>query len=544
VPPKALAASRLLCCARSEARSPEDGKLSLLTASTESTRVCPAATRRLLPECREWGPLDRWRNEEQGAETRTLTPVRGDPTRSGQTEWPGLHLDSVKAVVLDTNAFGKSATFDMGLLRRLGRDANDRDIEVWLPEPVLWELAAHISDVVDDLTADVRARNRLLERAGLETVPMPTYRVREALIQQIIESAAEAIEGLYVIECSADALKEALRDQITGRPPAGTDQGVKTGAADSAWIRAVREEAADPSNRSYVIVSDDKAVAQAFKSWGEDPPAIFPSIDKVREHVLGFQLASHQIAMRAAKLVQNLIAGGDLAQLVGSETLDLRVLLRNPDLAQGRDVIEATGDVAEFKTLVGVDVRAQESEQRILTWMDVLTDVNLSFKTLDPITEELAQEQSSVPDVIVRVPLLIDLTNKSMPSVEPARAPWVLFSESCWEDQDEAASACFVSLWQVPEFEGSTLSDPGPGRPWTAQLSDGRTLHIQYSDEPHGGWRMRARVGRDEVTLVCRRPVMVVDCEWVVDVEGSSILRRHPTFAFGELVIRKRLESV
>jgi hypothetical protein len=61
--------------------------------------------------------------------------------RDEPTEWPNLQRDAVKAIVLDANAFGKNAALNIGLLKRLARDAREVGIAVWPPEPVLWELA-------------------------------------------------------------------------------------------------------------------------------------------------------------------------------------------------------------------------------------------------------------------------------------------------------------------------------------------------------------------------------------------------------------------
>jgi hypothetical protein len=456
--------------------------------------------------------------------------------------WPRLHLASVKAIAVDSNAFGEKATFNIGLLRRLARDAAERGIQVWLPEPVLWELAAHIADAVDVMTTTVVAQNKLLARAGLDTVALPPYPDREALIERIIEDAC-GIEGLIVVECSEESLREALRDQITLRPPADTVKGIKTGAADSAWIRAVREEASDPTNQSCVIVSNDKAVERAYRSWGEQPPAIFPSLFTMRERVFGFRASSSQTIMLAARVVQVLIKTGTLVGTIQPETLDVRVLLHDPDLAEGRDIVEALGEVTEIKALVAAQVRNREDDARILAWMDVLADINLGVALIDPITEELSREQIVLPDLLIRVPLLMQLGDQGDAWTELADAPWVLFSQTCWDDPEDAFSDCFISLWQTPELSAMTLSSASPGRPWTMELSDGRTLQIDRTDIDQG-WRMTARVGADELVLTCRKNPRLdaVTCPWLVEVGGDSALQNHPSFAVGEFIIRKLLE--
>jgi hypothetical protein len=78
-----------------------------------------------------------------------------------------------------------------------------------------------------------------------------------------------------------DVARAALRDQIMLQGPAKTRHAkdgslVKTGAADSAHLRAFCAEGDDDSGL-YVVVSQDNDATRAFKSWDIAAPAFSPA---------------------------------------------------------------------------------------------------------------------------------------------------------------------------------------------------------------------------------------------------------------------------
>jgi hypothetical protein len=52
----------------------------------------------------------------------------------------------VRAVVFDTNVFGKKGSINIDLLERWARLAQEENLQIWLPEPVLWEAAVHAAE--------------------------------------------------------------------------------------------------------------------------------------------------------------------------------------------------------------------------------------------------------------------------------------------------------------------------------------------------------------------------------------------------------------
>jgi hypothetical protein len=445
-----------------------------------------------------------------------------------------------KAIVIDANAFGRAAALDIGLLRRLGQEAVERGMAIWLPEPVLWEAAAHAADVVAGIIIEVRGKNKILERASLDILQIPQYPGREELIEELIDRAS-GISGVEIIPCSEDNLREALKDQTTERSPWKREKGVKTGASDSAWLRAVRDAAAD-MGIPYAIVSEDQDVESAFRAWGQEPPDRYSSVYAARESVFGFQVASYETAMRAAKRVQQMITTGQLGAILDSETLRISELSNDLlfwDFLGADSFGDAVAEIVELKSIVGVSVRSREEDGQVQCWMDVATDLNVGVATMDDDPEGIGRAEFMMPDVLLRIPLLL---NASYDRVETAEAPWVLYSKAVWDEPGDAFGDCLISLWQVPEIPNE-LESPVPGHPWTFQLSDGRTLAIE-STRQGVRWRLIARIGNESVELEPVENPPDDEWRWAVSVSGPTDVQRHPTHAIGAFVLRKILERV
>jgi predicted nucleic acid-binding protein len=60
-----------------------------------------------------------------------------------------LH-DNLRAILLDTNAMG-SGSLNMKTLRELPKITTKfPDLEIWIPEPVIWEWASHAQQTYTD----------------------------------------------------------------------------------------------------------------------------------------------------------------------------------------------------------------------------------------------------------------------------------------------------------------------------------------------------------------------------------------------------------
>ncbi|MFE0630864.1 hypothetical protein ACFW3D_28380 [Streptomyces sp. NPDC058864] len=201
---------------------------------------------------------------------------------SGPAEDAHLRLtvpvrERLKAVVFDANAYGKARP-DIEHLTRLAARLAGIGIETWVPEPVAWEWAEHVSRDWQALKNAGRQERDSMKRAGLETeVPRALYSSREAVIDTVLANLS-TVPHVRIISLTGSSAAEALKDQVLQRSPAKLkgDSGkpgsaVKTGASDSAWLRDVLALA---SSEEILIVSSDTDVEAAFKAWGKQLPLI------------------------------------------------------------------------------------------------------------------------------------------------------------------------------------------------------------------------------------------------------------------------------
>ena len=82
-----------------------------------------------------------------------------------------------------------------------------------------------------------------------------------------------------------DAAVSAIRDQVLLRGPGSRKRGVKTGAADSAWIRSVIDYNNGATAGLILVTGDGRSVASTCESLGIDPPKVAKNLGEIR-HLL------------------------------------------------------------------------------------------------------------------------------------------------------------------------------------------------------------------------------------------------------------------
>ncbi|MFD8911717.1 hypothetical protein [Streptomyces sp. NPDC059575] len=180
----------------------------------------------------------------------------------------------LRAIVFDTNSFPRGG-LDLDLLREWAQRASDDGFEVWVPEPVLWELAEHAAASWEAWRASTNRARRSMRAAGLRIPSDDPYSSRAEVMAAVDTSVRSLAPSVRIIALDGDLAVEALRDQVQIRPPANKKSDVKTGAADSAWIRQVLR-ASDDNIDSFVIVGADADVYDAFKGWSLPKPHMVP----------------------------------------------------------------------------------------------------------------------------------------------------------------------------------------------------------------------------------------------------------------------------
>lgn len=173
-------------------------------------------------------------------------------------------LSQVRAIVLDANAFGSRQLHLRRLQELVKRAEAHGQLQVWVPKSVVWEWAEHAH--AERVAAAQALRH--IRATGL-TLPELTEVSREDVLAEVESLLDRRGEALVILPIDAVAA-EALRDQILVLGPGKTrfakdGRAIKTGASDSASLRAVLEYAGnDPA--TFVIVSRDADVRNAFKN--------------------------------------------------------------------------------------------------------------------------------------------------------------------------------------------------------------------------------------------------------------------------------------
>jgi len=171
-------------------------------------------------------------------------------------------------------------------LKEVHRLAVRHGLQLWLPEPVLWEWQEHAERLRSEARAELRKRSTILEAAGVLLPQLPSD---EEARRQIHTAVLGLGTPLTVLPLSGQVAKNALRDQIlvlepgerVNVRPAGSSDGtnaddspkkntkarfVKTGGSDSAILRIILG-AASNDTKAFVILGGDKDLSRAAKAW-------------------------------------------------------------------------------------------------------------------------------------------------------------------------------------------------------------------------------------------------------------------------------------
>lgn len=187
----------------------------------------------------------------------------------------------LQAVVVDANAYGPVGP-DILALAELARDLAAIGIQTWIPEPVAWEWAEHLAAQWTAAVNTVMTPSRQLRRAGLPPLFVrPSYRDRDEVIAAFL-TRIEGVPHTEVVSLTGESARQGLKDQVLQRSPAKTksDQKVKTGGSDSAWLRDVIAKAGGAADE-LLFLSADADIKRAYEQWGHPPP-LMRTVNEIR----------------------------------------------------------------------------------------------------------------------------------------------------------------------------------------------------------------------------------------------------------------------
>lgn len=427
-----------------------------------------------------------------------------------------------EAVVFDTNVWS-SGRFNADTFKARAARLGRAGIKVLVPEVILWEWASHSAL---DAKSGLDTWRRLV-KSGLASGSYPGPHDHRDVLEQLHKVLA-TVPNAQVLPVSGDSAIAGLRDQVLQTGPGSTKQGVKTGAADSAWIRdALAAVGGDPAKLIFVS-GDVKGIRGTCEQLGISDPRI------VTEHALSTSLFAFDPAPASAtRLVADHLISALHSALAAddghSPPMEPWVSVTEFDLAELPEGLEYAyaGDSVTLDpepVLVGVrDVEVLDFDEeqpnvatirfelvlmgRLTVWGYEL-DADGSVETTT----------STLWNRLIRAPMIadvLDLTLQSLTSDGPAT---VSDPEQRFPDGQEARQWLADS---ITGFEGVTVhaldnegslgpvsDDPGllfmEEGELALQSPLGRTVNVTFSGNVYDDWTATFDIGARSVDVVCR----------------------------------------
>jgi hypothetical protein len=426
-------------------------------------------------------------------------------------------------------------------------------------------LASHVADAVDELETKRETLLGKVERGGLAA----SMGIPQGTRSELVDSMVAAVEGLglgiRVLRIEKVAAR-AIYDQIVSVPPGDLENGVRTGAADSAWIRAVHEEANNDSD-AYIIVSADAHVQATFAEWKATPPRVFKSSKALHRYLFPTEPASAATAIAFARsLVMRVGQGWPGAQDLrpfSNEDAVVKEVFDYEESFLGARVIDASVDRAVPLKLVGLnEVVKDRDRERVHGLAFFLADITIAARVMSSSADATLQRENL--QRVIRVDVVGDLTKDGVQNIEAEGDAVIVETEERWSDLDQGLGyqECLDVLTLIPEmsdFDADSFvfgadNDYKDSSSQTFSLTNGKTLKLESSYDPGDSWEifLYAESEGEMVQLICEYDHgswaggvtgFNVEPPWALRAEGDTDLQRHPYFALTEFGIRKSLES-
>lgn len=175
-------------------------------------------------------------------------------------------MGQVRAIVFDSSAFGKGALPNVETIQNWVQACAEHSAELWIPKVVALELAQHVVEECAKLDEQIRAYSRNRKSWGLP----PTTAPSSVTVDDVLEVLEGA--GAVLVELDGDDAIEAIVDQVLLRGVGERKSGVKTGAADSAWVRSIISTNGGDSEGLLVITGDERALIATCEELGVQVP--------------------------------------------------------------------------------------------------------------------------------------------------------------------------------------------------------------------------------------------------------------------------------
>jgi hypothetical protein len=420
-------------------------------------------------------------------------------------------LDDLGAIVLDTNAMG-DGSLNMSTLRELSKiTAKLSGLEIWIPEPVMWEWASHAQQQFVEASNTARRLHRKLSQAGIDSgVKIPSDDESSKILDRVIaslESLPSPFRILRLVD-HPEVAAEALKDQILQAPPAKLKSDVKTGAADSASLRLSQAEA-DSNGLVYAVVSGDGDVRKALEHWGIDDVAVFPNLKILREALLAFQPLELRLIKPLLQQVDKMFKNVRIGVVsLGKVDSDQDGLIEHA-LGSGVDFLSTDVDVEQISKILLVRSVEVDQESSYGT-AEVIASANIRVTgwRMDDRGDELISDSETVYDTVLTIPVTFTVSE----TIEDLHIESVTASPNR-DGYDTAAEALNELVYITEEVPGlrELIDDEGMpplvgGRQWKAEVNGKHvtlTLESPLPKDRDRPWSLEIDVSGQKAVTFC-----------------------------------------
>lgn len=443
----------------------------------------------------------------------------------GAQKTPELITPKPDAVVFDANAFGHGR-LDLAALRRNAERLHRAGIEVWVPMVVLLEWASHsVADASDALTSWKRLR-----RAGYIGDDFPVDRGRDHLVGEMI-SLVSGLANVKVLEIGGDSATAAVVDQILGTGPGTSTKGVKTGAADSTWVRDVLNACGNDVSKVVFLSDNHKDILATTKAAGAGSPTV-RSLNNLYQSLFRFDTAPSSMARLVATYMASLTAplpddyhDANVEPSIDLGSLEFVAGAFDPvDGFEQTDVSVATDPL--LVAVVSIDLidhdETQPSAASISFEALYLADLDVNGYVLDN-DGAVQSEDRWLSSMLVRAQFVADIVDDEVASASTQGVPSLVMSPE--ERADDAADAQLM-VWEffagLPGVDGDDL-EIGSEHVLLRGL-DGNVALVD-TDEPYDEWDMEFTLLASSTTPI---PEMTEDGDFVEwsDVDEHAVTTR------------------
>lgn len=213
-------------------------------------------------------------------------------------------MPEIRAIVFDSNVFGRHALPNIRTIRLWARACAKNNAELWIPEVVAYELAQHVDEAHAAFSEKHSAHLKRLEAWGQPV----GEELRPIGVGDVLSAIRKA--GASIVPLDGDDAREAILDQVLLRGAGSRKDGVKTGAADSAWVRSIIAWNDGEPDGLIVVTGDTSALELTCLEMGVDVPRNGKHLGDVRHLLDESSPAAEELAAKFRDWLQAYYVGG------------------------------------------------------------------------------------------------------------------------------------------------------------------------------------------------------------------------------------------